>query len=139
MQLSEFDYDLPEELIAQTPLEVRDEARLLVYNRKNDTITHTKFRNIVDYIMPEDCLVLNNTRGLPARLIGSKKGSGGKVEFVLLKNLGNDEWEVLVNPGRRIQPGHVIEFSDGLLEADVLEHTAGGNRIVKFRYDGICC
>ena len=137
MQLSEFDYDLPEELIAQTPLEVRDEARLLVYNRKNDTITHTKFRNIVDYIMPEDCLVLNNTRVLPARLIGSKKGSGGKVEFVLLKNLGKDEWEVLVNPGRRIQPGHVIEFSDGLLEADVLEHTAGGNRIVKFRYDGI--
>ncbi len=137
MQVSDFDYYLPEELIAQTPSAIRDEARLLVYNREHDTITHTKYKNMVDYINPEDCLVLNNTRVLPARLLGNKKDSGGKVEFVLLKNRGNDEWEVLVNPGRRIQPGHIIEFGDGLLEARIMERCPDGNRIVKFKYDGI--
>ena len=137
MQVNDFDYDLPIELIAQTPIEKRDESRLLVYNREDKSITHTQFKHIDEFISPKDCLVLNNTRVLPARLLGNKKGSGGKVEFVLLKNLGDDKWEVLVNPGRRIQPGHIIEFGDGLLEATVLEHCAGGNRIVKFNYDGI--
>ncbi len=137
MQVSDFDYNLPEELIAQTPLEKRDESRLLVYNRQTDTIEHRQFKNIIDYLSPKDCLVLNNTRVLPARLLGNKKDSGGKVEFVLLKNISGDKWEVLVNPGRRIQPGHVIEFGDGLLEANVLERCADGNRIVEFKYDGV--
>ncbi len=137
MQVSDFDYYLPEELIAQTPSPIRDEARLLVYNRELDTITHTKYKNMVDYINPEDCIVLNNTRVLPARLLGNKKDSGGKVEFVLLKNLGDDKWEVLVNPGRRIQPGHIIEFGNGLLVAEIVERCPDGNRIVKFKYDGI--
>ncbi len=137
MQVNDFDYYLPEELIAQTPLEKRDESRLLVYNRADKSITHTQFKNIIDYISPKDCLVLNNTRVIPARLLGNKKGSGGKVEFVLLNNKGDDKWEVLVNPGRRIQPGHIIEFGDGELTAEVLEHCPDGNRIVQFHYDGI--
>ena len=137
MQVDEFDYYLPEELIAQTPLEKRDESRLLVYNRQTDTIEHRQFKNIIDYISPKDCLVLNNTRVLPARLLGNKKDSGGKVEFVLLKNISGDKWEVLVNPGRRIQPGHIIEFGDGLIEAEVLERCDDGNRIVEFKYDGV--
>lgn len=137
MLVSDFDYNLPEELIAQTPIEKRDESRLLVYNRATGKTEHTQFKHVIDYIDEKDCLVLNNTRVLPARLLGNKKDSGGKVEFVLLKNMGDDKWEVLVNPGKRIQPGHIIEFGNGMLTAQVLEHCPGGNRIVKFFYDGI--
>ncbi len=137
MQVSDFDYYLPEELIAQTPIEKRDESRLLVYDRAEDTVEHRVFKNIIDYIDEKDCLVLNNTRVLPARLLGNKRGSGGRVEFVLLKDLGDNRWEVIVNPGRRIQPGHVIDFGGGQLVAKVLERCPDGNRIVEFEYDGI--
>lgn len=137
MLVSDFDYNLPEELIAQTPIEKRDESRLLVYDRATGKTEHTQFKHVIDYIDEKDCLVLNNTRVLPARLLGNKKDSGGRVEFVLLKNMGDDKWEVLVNPGKRIQPGHIVEFGNGTLTAQVLEHCAGGNRIVKFFYNGI--
>lgn len=137
MLVQDFDYTLPEELIAQTPLKDRDKSRLLVYDRKTKEIQHRIFSDIVEYIRPEDCLVLNNTRVLPARLLGKKSGTGGSVEMVLLKDLGDNQWEVLVNPGRRVKEGCIVEFGDGLLKARVIKRTEEGNRLVQFEYQGI--
>lgn len=137
MKVSDFNFDLPEELIAQEPLEDRSGSRLLAVDRKTKEYTHDTFRHIVDYLRPEDCLVLNNTRVMPARLIGRKQATMGKVEVLLLKRLGKDEWEVLVKPGKKAREGAVIEFGDGLLEGEVLEILEEGNRRIRFSYEGI--
>lgn len=137
MQVSDFYYDLPEELIAQEPILKRDESRLLVLSKKNGQTEDKTFRNIIDYFEPGDCLVLNDTKVIPARLIGEKENTGGKIEFVLLKDLGDDKWETLVKPGRRAIPGARFSFGRGKLKAEVLEVVEGGNRIVRFEYEGI--
>ena len=136
MKVSEFNYDLPEELIAQHPYDKRDEARLLVMDRTTQKIKHTVFKQVIDYLNPGDCLVINNTKVLPARLYG-KKDTGANVEFLLLKNLQNDEWETMVRPGNKLKPGTKVSFGNGLLKAEILEVLAGGNRKVKFEYQGI--
>ncbi len=136
MKVSEFNYDLPEELIAQHPYDKRDEARLLVMDRTTQKIKHTVFKQVIDYLNPGDCLVINNTKVLPARLYG-KKDTGANVEFLLLKNLQNDEWETMVRPGNKLKPGTKVSFGSGLLKAEILEVLAGGNRKVKFEYQGI--
>ena len=137
MKLEEFEYELPEELIAQHPSEKRDEARLMVLNRKDKSIEHKLFKDIIDYLNPGDCLVINNTKVLPARLYGIKEDTKVPVEFLLLKRIENDIWEVMVRPGRRIKEGTQINFGDGLLRANVLEVMENGNRKVEFIYDGI--
>jgi len=137
MQVSDFYYDLPEELIAQEPILKRDESRLLVLSKKNGQTEDKTFKNIIEYFEPGDCLVLNDTKVIPARLIGEKENTGGKIEFVLLKDLGEDKWETLVKPGRRAIPGARFSFGEGKLKAEVLEVIEGGNRIVKFEYEGI--
>ena len=136
MEVSEFNYNLPEELIAQVPIKNRDESRLMVLNRKNQTIEHKVFKDIIDYLEPGDCLVRNNTKVIPARLYG-KKETGANVEFLLLNRIQGDEWEVMVRPGRKLQVGTKVSFGDGVLNAEILENLAGGNRRVKFTYDGI--
>ena len=156
MKLEEFDYDLPEELIAQVPISKRDESRLMVLNRENITIEHKTFKNIIDYLKPGDCLVRNNTKVIPARLYG-KKETGANVEFVLLKQLEGDVWESIVRPGNKLKPGSVVKFGldkydneklegdkientnseDCLLKATILDIMEGGTRKVKFEYDGI--
>ena len=136
MKVSEFNYNLPEELIAQTPIKNRDESRLMVLDRKNQTIEHKIFRDILDYLKPGDCLVRNNTKVIPARLYG-KKETGANIEFLLLKRIEGDFWEVMVRPGRKLQIGTKVIFGEGLLEAEILEVLDGGNRRVKFTYDGI--
>lgn len=137
MKVKDFDFYLPEELIAQHPMEKRDEARLLVLGKKTGEIEHKIFKDILDYLTPNDCLVLNNTRVLPARLIGSKEETGGKMEFLLLKRTGNDEWETLVKPGKRAQIGAKFIFGNGELKAEVIAMGEEGSRIVKFYYEGI--
>jgi len=137
MLLSDYFYDLPEELIAQDPLKKRDSSRLMVLNREKQTVEHETFQNVIDFLQPNDCLVINNTRVIPARLLGQKEVTGGKIEIFLLKNLGNDTWEVLTKPGRKAIPGARFEFGDGLLKATVLEVHEDGNRVVKFEYDGV--
>ena len=137
MKLEEFDYELPEELIAQHPSKKRDEARLMVLNRKDRSIEHKIFKDIIDYLNPGDCLVINNTKVLPARLYGIKEDTKVPVEFLLLKRLEDDIWEVMVRPGRRIKEGAQISFGEGLLKAKVLEVLENGNRKVVFSYDGI--
>ncbi|MBA4510008.1 tRNA preQ1(34) S-adenosylmethionine ribosyltransferase-isomerase QueA [Clostridium sporogenes] len=137
MKVKDFDFYLPEELIAQHPMEKRDEARLLVLDKKTGEIEHKIFKDILDYLTPNDCLVLNNTRVLPARLIGSKEETGGKMEFLLLKRTGNDEWETLVKPGKRAQIGAKFIFGNGELKAEVIAMGEEGSRIVKFYYEGI--
>ena len=136
MKLEEFNYDLPEELIAQEPIQKRDESRLMVLNRKDETIKHEKFKNIIKYLEPGDCLVRNNTKVIPARLYG-KKETGANVEFVLLKQLENDIWETIVKPGNKLKPGSKVIFGDGILEAEILDILEDGTRKVKFRYKGI--
>ena len=136
MKVSEFNYDLPEELIAQTPLEKRDESRLMVLNRKNQTIEHKKFKDIIEYLNPGDCLVRNNTKVIPARIYG-KKETGAHVEFLLLNNIEGDIWESIVRPGNKLHVGTKVIFGDGLLKAEILEIMPGGTRKVKFTYDGI--
>lgn len=136
MEVSEFNYNLPEELIAQVPIKNRDESRLMVLNRMNQTIEHKVFKDIIDYLEPGDCLVRNNTKVIPARLYG-KKETGANVEFLLLNRIQGDEWEVMVRPGRKLQVGTKVSFGDGILNAEILENLAGGNRRVKFTYDGI--
>ena len=136
MEVSEFNYNLPEELIAQVPIKNRDESRLMVLNRKNQTIEHKVFKDIIDYLEPGDCLVRNNTKVIPARLYG-KKETGANVEFLLLNRIQGDEWEVMVRPGRKLQVGTKVSFGDGILNAEILENLAGGNRRVKFTYNGI--
>ena len=137
MKTSDFFYDLPEELIAQDPLEDRTASRLLVLDRKTGAVEHKIFSDVIDYLNEGDCLVINNTRVIPARLIGEKEGTGGKVEVLLLKRRANDVWETLVKPGKKLKPGAKITFGDGRLRAEVLEVVEEGNRLVKFYYEGI--
>lgn len=137
LELKDFDYYLPKELIAQHPSSVRDECRLMVLDKKTGEIEHKIFKDIIDYLKPGDCMVLNDTRVMPARLIGSKKDSGGKIEFLLLKRLEGDKWETLVKPGKRAKVGTIFTFGDGSLEAEVKEIGEDGNRIIEFHYDGI--
>ncbi len=136
MELSDFNYYLPEELIAQTPIEKRDESRLMVLDKNTGKIEHKIFRDIIDYLQPGDCLVRNNTKVIPARLYG-KKETGANVEFVLLKNLESDIWEAMVRPGNKLHSGAKVIFGDGLLRAEILETLQDGTRKVKFEYDGI--
>ena len=136
MELKEFYYDLPEELIAQVPIKNRDESRLMVLDRKLKTIEHKIFKDIIDYLEPGDCLVRNNTKVIPARLYG-KKETGANVEFVLLKNIEGDIWEAMVRPGNKLHVGAKVVFGDGLLKAEVLETLPDGTRKVKFEYQGI--
>ena len=136
MKVTEFDYELPEELIAQTPIKKRDESRLMVLNRKEQTIEHKIFKDIIDYLKPGDVLVRNNTKVIPARLYG-KKETGAKVEFLLLNNIEGDIWESIVRPGNKLHVGTKVIFGDGILEAEILEVMPGGTRKVEFKYDGI--
>ncbi|PJI10398.1 MULTISPECIES: tRNA preQ1(34) S-adenosylmethionine ribosyltransferase-isomerase QueA [Clostridium] len=137
MQLEDFDYDLPQELIAQHPCDRRDECRLMVMDKKTGEIEHKIFKDIVDYLNEGDCLVLNDTRVLPARLIGSKVKTGGKMEFLLLRRIDANTWETLVKPGKRAKIGAEFEFGDGSLKATIKSIGEDGNRIVEFKYDGI--
>ncbi|MCP2240708.1 tRNA preQ1(34) S-adenosylmethionine ribosyltransferase-isomerase QueA [Thermoanaerobacterium thermosaccharolyticum] len=137
MNLHEFYYDLPEELIAQEPLKNRDESRLMILNRLTGEIKHDIFKNIISYLNPNDVLVLNDTKVIPARLIGVREDTGGKIEFVLLKRLSKDEWEILVKPGRRAKIGSKFIFGNGELKAEVISNTDVGGRIVRFSYEGI--
>ncbi len=137
MKKQDFSFDLPEELIAQDPIQDRSASRLMCLNKKTGDITHTAFRNIIDYLNPGDCLVLNNTKVIPARLIGSKEGTGGKVEILLLKRNEGDVWESLAKPGRNARIGQKIVFGDGLLKCEVIDIGEDGNRYVKFNYNGI--
>ena len=134
MNVTDFDYDLPEELIAQTPIEKRDESRLMILDTTKKTIEHKMFKNIIDFLNSGDCLVINNTKVIPARLYG-KKQTGANVEFLLLNRIENDTWEALVRPGRKLLPGTQVTFGDGLLKATVLEVLESGN--VVFEYNGI--
>ena len=136
MKVSEFNYDLPEELIAQVPIKNRDESRLMVANREKRTIEHKTFKDIIDYLEPGDCLVRNNTKVIPARLYG-KKETGANVEFLLLNNIEGDIWESIVRPGNKLHVGTKVIFGDGLLEAEILDIMPGGTRKVKFNYQGI--
>jgi S-adenosylmethionine:tRNA ribosyltransferase-isomerase len=137
MKSSDFFYELPQELIAQEPLEERSMSRLMVLDRKSGSIEHKVFKNIIEYLKPGDCLVLNDTRVIPARLLGTREGTGGKIEFVLLKSLGEDTWEVILKPGRKAKPGARFEFGGGLLKAEIKEVLDEGNRLVKFEYQGV--
>ncbi len=157
MKVSDFNYDLPKELIAQVPIKNRDESRLMILDRKNKTIDHKIFKNIIDYLEPGDCLVRNNTKVIPARLYGVKEETGAHVEFLLLHRIEGDTWEVMVKPGRKLMPGTKVIFGEGLfkedinekesddsksskkvlLKAEILEKLEGGSRKVKFEYDGI--
>ena len=136
MKVSDFNYDLPEELIAQTPLEKRDESRLMVLDRRNKTIEHKKFKDIIDYLEPGDCLVRNNTKVLPARIYG-KKETGANVEFLLLNNIEGDIWETIVRPGNKLHIGTKVIFGEGKLIAEILDTMPGGTRKVQFSYNGI--
>lgn len=136
MKVEDFNYELPKELIAQTPYDKRDEARLMVLDKKEQTIEHKIFRDVLEYLNPGDCLVINDTKVIPARLYG-KKDTGANVEFLLLKRLQGDEWEAMVRPGNKLKVGSKVEFGDGLLKAEILEVMPGGNRRVKFEYQGI--
>lgn len=136
MKKTDFYFDLPEELIAQTPLERRDASRLLVLNKKNGEIEHRHFYDLPAYLQEGDCLVMNDSRVLPARLLGCRS-SGGGVELVLLRDLGEGKWECLSRPGRKTKPGTELSFGDGELTATVLSVADGGNRIVQFHYEGI--
>ena len=137
MKVSDFNYNLPKELIAQVPIKNRDQSRLMVLDRKNKTIEHKIFKDIIDYLQPGDCLVRNNTKVIPARLYGVKEETGANVEFLLLKRIDGDIWEVMVKPGKKLMPGVRVEFGNGLLKAEVLEKLEGGNRKVNFEYNGI--
>ncbi len=136
MQLSEFDYDLPEELIAQTPVEPRNSSRMMVLDPVEGTIEHRHFYDLKEYLEPGDTLIMNDTRVMPARLLGWRDGTGGKVEVFLLRRIDGDTWETLVKPGRKAQPGQVVRFSDELA-CTVTDYTDFGGRIVKFQYEGI--
>ena len=137
MKTSDFYYDLPEELIAQDPLEDRSSSRLLVLDKKTGETEHHVFREIVNYLDPGDCLVINDTKVIPARLIGAKEETGAKIEVLLLKRGADDVWETLVKPGRKAKPGTSISFGDGLLTGEVVDIVDEGNRLIHFEYDGI--
>ncbi|MBR2875668.1 MAG: tRNA preQ1(34) S-adenosylmethionine ribosyltransferase-isomerase QueA [Clostridia bacterium] len=135
MNKSDFFYDLPEELIAQHPLEPRDSSRMMVLSKENDNICHKHFYDICDYLNEGDTLILNNTRVLPARIYGVKEGTGALVEFLLLNQIENDVWEALAGPGKRAKPGTSFNFGEGILKCEVTEVLENGNRIIKFSYD----
>ena len=137
MNVSDFDYDLPKELIAQDPLEKRSDSRLMVLDKETGDIEHRRFFEISSFLRPGDCLVLNNTRVIPARLIGVREGTGAKVEILLLKRLSGDSWETIVRPGKKLLPGNTASFGDGRLKAHIDSVTDDGGRIVSFSYDGI--
>ena len=136
MKTSDFWYDLPEELIAQTPLQQRDGSRLLALNKENGQISHRHFYDIIDYLQPGDCLVMNDSRVLPARLLGHRP-TGGAIEVLLLRDLGDKKWECLCKPGRKMQVGHQVIFGNGELTATVVEVQETGNRVIEFHYEGI--
>lgn len=137
MKTSDFYYDLPQSLIAQTPLEDRSSSRLLCVDKANGDLQHGHFTDIIDYINEGDCLVVNDTRVIPARLFGVKEGSGGKIEFLLLNRKEQDVWEVILKPGKKAKPGARFVFGDGLLTAEILDVVNDGNRLVRFFYDGL--
>lgn len=137
MQTKDFDFYLPEELIAQDPLEDRSASRLLILDKNTGEKTHTIFKNITNYLNPTDCLVINNTKVIPARLIGEKEETGAKIELLLLKRKENDIWETLVKPGKKARIGTKILFGNGLLKGEIIDNIEEGNRLVQFKYDGI--
>ena len=137
MKTSDFYYDLPPELIAQDPLEDRSSARLMVLNKETGEVSHHVFREVTSFLEPGDCLVLNNTKVIPARLMGVREETGGAVEVLLLKRRADDVWETLVRPGKKARPGTKLVFGDGLLHAEVLEVVEEGNRLIRFQYEGI--
>ena len=137
MKTSDFYYDLPQELVAQTPLERRDGSRLMVLDKKTGATAHRHFYDIPTLLRPGDCLVLNDSRVLPARLLGHREPTGGAVEVLLLTDRGDKVWECLVRPGKKVRPGVRLSFGDGLLTAEVVETLEGGNRLIRFDYDGI--
>jgi len=137
MKTSDFYYELPERLIAQTPLADRSSSKLLKLNKTTGQIEHSTFKTIIDCLNKGDCLVLNNTRVIPARLFGEKEGTGGKIEFLLLNRKSDDEWEVILKPGKKAKPGAKFIFGGGKLKAEILETINDGNRLVKFYYDGL--
>lgn len=137
MSLHDYYYDLPQELIAQDPLEDRSSSRLMVLDKNTGDVEHHIFKDIIDYLNPGDCLVINDTKVLPARLYGSKVGTDAKIEVLLLKRKENNIWETLVKPGKKCKPGAVISFGDGILTGEVVDVVEEGNRLIKFNYDGI--
>ncbi|MCC0646930.1 tRNA preQ1(34) S-adenosylmethionine ribosyltransferase-isomerase QueA [Clostridioides sp. ZZV15-6598] len=137
MKTSDFKFDLPQELIAQVPIEDRASSRLMVLDKETGEIEHKVFRDIIEYLSPGDCLVLNNTRVIPARLIGEKLETGGKIEFLLLKRTEEDTWQALVKPGKRAKVGTKFSFGNGKLIGEVVDLSDEGSRIIKFHYDGI--
>ena len=137
MRTADFYYDLPEELIAQDPLLDRSSSRLMHLNKRTGEICHTDFKHIIDYLNPDDCLVINDTRVIPARLYGSKVGTDAGIEILLLKRRENNVWETLVKPGKKAKPGTKISFGDGLLIGEVLDIVEEGNRLIQFQYEGI--
>lgn len=137
MKTSDFYFDLPKELIAQDPLEDRSSSRLMVLDKNTGEITHRIFRDITEYLHPGDCLVINDTKVIPARLIGAKEDTGAKIEILLLKRKENDIWETLVKPGKKCRPGAKVVFGNGELRAEILEVLEDGNRLVQFSYEGI--
>ena len=137
LKKSDFYFDLPQELIAQDPLEDRSASRLLVLNRQTGAVEHHHFKEITNYLRPDDCLVLNNTKVIPARLLGVKEDTGAAIEVLLLKRRDSDVWETLVKPGKKARPGAKIVFGDGCLKAEVLEVVEEGNRLIRFDYEGI--
>lgn len=137
MRVSDFSFELPEELIAQVPLENRDESRLMVVDQSTGELEHRKFKDIIEYLKSGDCLVLNNTRVIPARLIGEKQGTNAKIEFLLLKRIDERRWEALVKPGKRLKEGAKVSFGNGELTGIVREIKENGNRVVEFEYEGI--
>ncbi len=137
MKRQDFYYELPEELIAQDPLEDRSSSRLLVLDRKSGAVSHQVFRKITDYLREGDCLVINDTKVIPARLIGSKMGTDAKIEVLLLKRKENNVWETLVKPGKKARPGTKVSFGDGLLVGEVVDIVEEGNRLIRFSFEGI--
>lgn len=137
MNKSDFYFDLPQELIAQDPLADRSSSRLLVLDKQTGALKHQVFRDVIDYLRPGDCLVLNNTKVIPARLMGMKEDTGAAIEILLLKRREKDVWETLVKPGKKARPGAKLSFGDGSLRAEVLEVVEEGNRLIRFYYDGI--
>lgn len=137
LKKSDFYFDLPQELIAQDPLEDRSASRLLVLNKETGEVEHHRFQEIINYLRPGDCLVLNNTRVIPARLMGVKEDTGAAIEVLLLKRRENDLWETLVKPGKKARPGTKLVFGDGCLRAEVTDVVEEGNRLIQFSYDGI--
>ena len=137
MNVKDFDYELPEELNAQDPLEDRSASRLMVLDRKTGEVEHRHFKDITEYLKPGDCLVINNTKVIPARLFGAKEETNAKIEVLLLKRKENDIWETLVKPGKKAKKGTKIIFGDGLLTGEVVDVVEEGNRLIQFHYDGI--